>query len=108
LFRGTNTVERIAAGEAVLNALLASPAAGHIVIAATHDLELVDLLKDRYAAFHFADAVGESGLAFDYLLRPGPATTRNAIALLGLRGAPPSLVERALARARALDEARRR
>lgn len=110
LFRGTNTVERIAAGEAVLAALVeptstARPAP-HIVVAATHDLELVDLLAGRYAAFHFTDHVGNDGLEFDYRLRPGPANTRNAIALLGLRGAPADLVTRALTRAGELDEAR--
>jgi hypothetical protein len=110
LFRGTNTVERIAAGEAVLAALVeptsATRPAPHIVVAATHDLELVDLLADRYAAFHFTDHVGNDGLEFDYHLRPGPANTRNAIALLGLRGAPATLVTRALARAGELDGAR--
>jgi hypothetical protein len=110
LFRGTNTVERIAAGEAVLAALAGGAArrspAAHIVVAATHDQELVDLLDGRYTAFHFADRVDAAGLAFDYQLRPGPATTRNAIVLLRMRGAPADLVERALARAAALDDAR--
>jgi hypothetical protein len=110
LFRGTNAVERIAAAEAVLETLL-TPAPGathpaHIVIAATHDQELVDLLEGQYTPFHFSDTLDAEGLAFDYRLRPGPATTRNAIALLGLRGAPPELVERALARAALLDQAR--
>jgi len=46
-------------------------------------------------------------LVFDYRLRAGPATTRNAIALLRLNGAPDGLVARALARAEALDARRR-
>jgi hypothetical protein len=50
LFRGAITVERIAAGEAVLLELLShhedeSAGPPHIVIAATHDRELVDLLR---------------------------------------------------------------
>lgn len=104
LFRGTNTVERIAAGEAVLVSLLETTAgrdrSPHLVVAATHDQELVDLLRATYAPYHFADTIDDSGLTFDYTLRPGPATTWNAIALLRLRGAPTPLVERALARAR--------
>ena len=52
LFRGTNAVERIAAGEAVLWTLLEPPASqaspAHVVIAATHDQELVELLAGRY------------------------------------------------------------
>ncbi len=110
LFRGTNTVERIAAGEAVLAALVADLPDGqptpHIVVAATHDQELVDLLGGRYESFHFSDRVGDDGLEFDYQLRTGPALTRNAIALLRLRGAPPDLVALATARANALDAAR--
>jgi DNA mismatch repair ATPase MutS len=101
LFRGTNAVERIAAGEAVLTELLvdATDVRPHIVLAATHDGELVDLLRGSYAAYHFGDAIGPNGLTFDYHLLPGPATTRNAITLLQLQGAPESLVNRALARA---------
>ncbi len=111
LFRGTNTVERIAAGEAVLVSLIESHTAAdraspHIIVVATHDLELVDLLAGRYAPYHFTDIVDDEGLAFDYQLREGPALGRNAIALLKQRGAPASLVARATARANALDEAR--
>jgi DNA mismatch repair ATPase MutS len=107
LFRGTNAVERIAAGEAVLRELIVDSSDLNIVLAATHDGELVDLLRDRYSAYHFGDAIGPHGLTFDYHLLPGPATTRNAITLLQLQGAPESLVNRALARAAALDHERR-
>jgi MutS domain V len=110
LFRGTNTIERIAAGEAVLRDMLAPPPDGglspHFVVAATHDQELVHLLDGVYAPFHFRDTVDDEGLAFDYQLRSGPSTSTNAIALLRLRGAPPDLVARAVARARELDHAR--
>jgi hypothetical protein len=110
LFRGTNAVERIAAGEAVL-AQIAKTRDGrpspHIVIAATHDHELVDLLRETHEPYHFTDTVGPEGLTFEYKLEPGPATTRNAITLLELNGAPPELVERALRRAVLLDEERR-
>jgi hypothetical protein len=102
LFRGTNAVERIAAAEAVLDALVAD-GRPHIALAATHDGELVDLLKDHYVVYHLGDAVGPDGLVFDYRLTAGPATSRNAITLLRLNGAPESLVTQALARAAALD-----
>ena len=108
LFRGTNAVERIAAGQAVLLELLsdAGRTNPHVVLAATHDGELVNLLPARYAAFHFGDTVGPDGLIFDYQMRSGPATTRNAIALLRLHGAPPELIRRALACAETLDAER--
>ena len=110
LFRGTNAVERIAAGEAVLRALLAprqnGKAAPHVVLAATHDHELVELVAGWYVAYHFTDSVGDDGLAFDYQLLPGVASSRNAISLLKLRGAPEDLVSRAMNRAAALDRMR--
>jgi DNA mismatch repair ATPase MutS len=108
LFRGTNAVERIAAGRAVLLELVsdAKRPSLHVVLAATHDGELVNLLPGSYSAVHFGDAVGADGLAFDYQLRPGPATTRNAIALLRIHGASEDLIRRALECAAMLDAQR--
>jgi hypothetical protein len=105
LFRGTNAVERIAAGQAVLTQLLDAGGGGgpHLVLAATHDLELVELAADRFAACHFGDAIGPDGLTFSHRLQHGPATSRNAIALLGLHGAPDALIRRATATAAMLD-----
>ena len=105
LFRGTSTAERIAAGEAVLAELISDDddqedqtGSPHIVIAATHDREFVDLLRGVYASYHFSDTVGSGGLSFNYRLREGPARSRNAIALLELYGAPVRIVQRARAR----------
>ena len=56
--------------------------------------------------FHFGDATGEGGLTFDHRLQQGRATTRNAIALLRLYGAPQGLIVRALACAADLDRQR--
>jgi len=109
MFRGTNAVERIAAGQAVLRELVDSgDARRHVVLAATHDGELVDLLPDRFDAVHFGDTVGDDGIVFNYRLQPGRATTRNAIALLKQKGAPERLVHHAIARAEALDKERAR
>jgi len=104
LFRGTNAVERIAASEATLRELAMTT---HVVIAATHDLELVQLLDGSYAPFHFTDRIEPGGLVFEYTLTSGVSTTRNAIALLELNGAPPALVARARARAERLAVERR-
>ena len=108
MFRGTNAVERIAAGQAVLRGLVecADGRRRHVVLAATHDGELVDLLPDRFDAVHFGDTVGDDGIVFNYQLQSGRATTRNAIALLKQKGAPDRLVQEAMACAEALDEAR--
>jgi DNA mismatch repair ATPase MutS len=109
LFRGTNAIERIAAGEAVLRELLLNRPdheKHHVALAATHDGELVDLLADAFDAWHFGDSIGPDGLAFDHRLRTGPATSRNAIALLRLSGAPETLVHRATKSADRLDRER--
>jgi hypothetical protein len=108
LFRGTNAVERVAAGQALLHELLAGANGSkpHLVLAATHDGELVDLLEDLFSPYHFEDAIGPDGLMFSHRLEPGPATTRNAIALLKLNGAPQTLIERAIACAAELDAQR--
>jgi hypothetical protein len=109
LFRGTNAVERIAAGQAVLQQLLLAPKDAtkpHVVLAATHDRELVDLASRRFDPYHFGDAVGPDGLIFDHRLQHGPATTRNAIALLRLHGAPETLLTQAVTTAETLDRQR--
>jgi hypothetical protein len=105
LFRGTNAVERIAAAEAVLDAIIGREKP-HVALVATHDGELVDLLRDSYEVCHFGDELGPGGLTFNYRLTPGPATSRNAIALLKLNGAPERLVQCALDRAAELDRLR--
>jgi hypothetical protein len=109
IFRGTNACERIAAGEAVLRALVIAESSRRthdVCLAATHDAELVDLLFDILEPWHFGDSLGPEGLAFDHRLREGPATTRNAIALLRFNGAPEALVSRATTTADRLERQR--
>lgn len=100
MFRGTNPVERIAASIEVLRYL----AADGIVCAATHDLEICRGVGDGFENAHFRErdlGDGDVDLAFDYVLRPGPCETRNAIALLHRAGFPSAVVSAAVARARA-------
>ena len=106
LFRGTNAVERVAAAEAVLRELVRNR--HHLVVVATHDGELTDLLEGVYESFHFGERANAEGLAFDYTLQPGPATSRNAIALLRLHGVSDTVVQNALRRAEELDRKRAR
>ena len=51
LFRDTNVVERIAASEATLRKLADT---SHVVVTATHDVEIVSLLRGTFTPFHFA------------------------------------------------------
>jgi hypothetical protein len=90
-FRGTNTVERIASSSSVLRHL----ARRQLVLASTHDGELQQLLGDSFDMFHFRDQVVDGVYGFDYVIRPGPAQSRNAIRLLELRGYPAPVVAEA-------------
>jgi DNA mismatch repair ATPase MutS len=101
LFKGTNTVERIAATRAVLAYL--QPRS--LVVASTHDGELGALLAPAFSEYHFSETVTETEWYFDYLLKPGPLTTRNAIRLLARAGYPDVIVQDALALSRTLDAA---
>lgn len=89
LFRGTNTLERVSAGRAVLARLARGP---HFVAVASHDLELVPLLHGTYVPHHFREEVAAGVLSFDYVLREGPSSTRNAIALLAWAAYPDEVV----------------
>lgn len=91
-FSGTNTVERIAVARAVLEALETQA----IVLVTTHDVELQAMLDDRYALYHFQEDPDTDGY-FDYRLRSGPATERNAIRLLDRLGFPRDITANALA-----------
>jgi hypothetical protein len=105
LFRGTNSVDRIAASAASYSYLAeAADGCRCLVIAATHDLELVPALAGQFAPYHFGDRIAADRLEFEYRLRPGVAPSRNAIALLQILGAPPLVVEQAHLRAAALGD----
>jgi len=92
IFRGTNSVERISASAEVLLYLGKHHC---IVFAATHDLELTELVKSSYGNFHFLEKITEEGIAFDYKLLEGPSTTRNAIKLLRHVGYPEEIADAA-------------
>lgn len=92
ILRGTNTVERIAAATAVLRYLGRTS----MVLVTTHDLELADALADQFDLYHFSEQVVSGTYGFDYRLRKGPATARNAIKLMALHGFPDSIVQEAM------------
>lgn len=92
LFKGTNTTERIAIAKAVLAALATQR---NVVFASTHDIELTSLLAGQYSLYHFCETISDDKLSFDYLLKPGPVTERNAIRIIELYGYPAEVVEEA-------------
>ena len=96
VLRGTNTVERIAASTQILASLGTS---GILCFAATHDIELTELLGDQFDNYHFEEDVLEGDVVFNYRLLKGKATTRNAIRLLELMGYEDRIIQLANAQA---------
>lgn len=92
VLRGTNTVERIAASSTILGELAKKPC---LCLAATHDIELTDLLKENYNLYHFEEQLKGDEMFFDYKIKEGKATSRNAINLLAILGFDQALVQRA-------------
>jgi len=93
LYKGTNTVERIAAAEAVLHYLAQH---NNLVFVATHDIELADLLQEKYELYHFSESIEGEKVAFDYKLKPGTITETNAIRILAINHYPQEIIDRAL------------
>lgn len=91
IFRGTNSEERIGAATRLLNYFVKQNAA---IIVATHDLELTQTASPSYRCCHFSEKVGQTGLEFDYKLKEGVSTTRNALKILGFLGYPSEIVDR--------------
>jgi DNA mismatch repair ATPase MutS len=89
ILQGTNTAERSVAARRVIAYLVEQGAIGAV---STHDLALADdsRLAQSAVSVHFTDTVGEGPdvppMSFDYRLRPGVATTTNALRLMRLIG----------------------
>lgn len=96
ILQGTNTAERRTAARTILGHLLAAGAVGAV---STHDLTLADApeLAASLTQVHLRETVSGEGsekrLSFDHRLRPGPATSRNALVLLELVGLAPDAAE---------------
>ncbi|HEY3370389.1 MAG TPA: hypothetical protein VGK10_06035 [Prolixibacteraceae bacterium] len=103
IFKGTNTVERISAGKAVLSSLIQ---ANNIVFVSTHDIELADLLKQEYELYHFSELVDAKTVDFDYKLKEGKLKTRNAIRILQINDYPEHIISEAIEIAREMDKER--
>lgn len=93
IFKGTNSQERVSAGYAILDYLNQSK---HIVLVATHDLELVNLLECRnYAVYHFQEQIMSKELNFDFKIKKGKMTKQNAIEILELYNYPKKITDTA-------------
>jgi DNA mismatch repair ATPase MutS len=89
ILQGTNSVERHIAVARVLSHLIDKGAIGAV---STHDLDLATApdLVGACQAVHFRETLhgadADRQMTFDYRLRPGVATTTNALKLLELVG----------------------
>jgi energy-coupling factor transporter ATP-binding protein EcfA2 len=86
ILQGTNSAERSTAVRAVARHLLEAGAIGAMT---THDLNIAaeEPLASAAQLVHFTEIVDEDGtMRFDYRLRPGLATSRNALRLMKLIG----------------------
>jgi len=92
IFRGTNTIERIAAAKAVLSYFIHNQS---FVFVSTHDLELAELLGSDYKVFSFEEVIGDDRLVFDYKIKEGLLKNRNGIAVLKGVGFPESIIDEA-------------
>ncbi|MNY16902.1 DNA mismatch repair protein MutS [compost metagenome] len=92
LFKGTNTIERIASAKAILSYL--SKRKGQVFVS-THDLELTRLLKDEFELVYFSEYVSNETIHFDYTLKSGVPEKGNAIRILEMNGYPKEIIREA-------------
>lgn len=91
ILHGTNTSERQIAARQIIRTLLRYGATGAV---SSHDLSLTETpdLTDARDAVHFTETFtrGPDGpaMSFDYQLRPGVATSTNALKLMEMVGLP--------------------
>lgn len=91
IFKGTNTIERISGGKAILSYLNNERA---VVLVSTHDIELTELLAEsNYDLYHFSETLDNDQLHFDHKLKPGQLTKRNAIQILELYNYPEEIIK---------------
>ena len=92
ILKGTNTRERLAASNAILSYMVQKQ--GFLLIA-THDLELVYALKNRYDTYYFDSQVHEKDIVFPYKIRRGIVGKTNAIDLMELLDFPEEITDQA-------------
>lgn len=100
VFKGTNTVERIASAKAILSYLNRN---NNLVIVSTHDIELSRMLEKEYDLFHFVETIQNNKFHFDHKIKPGTLRTRNAIRILEMSNYPEEIIREAQQISKVLD-----
>ena len=86
IFKGTNSSDRHTGAKQVMLQLIKNGAIGMV---STHDLELGELEKETNGSiknYHFEEQYKDNAISFDYRLREGVSTTRNALYLIRMAG----------------------
>ena len=85
IFKGTNSIDRHMGAEILINQLCEKEAMGFV---STHDLELCDLEEQnlKVVNYNFKEYYSNNEIKFDYKLRRGKSTTRNAVYLMRMAG----------------------
>jgi len=101
ILKGTNTIERIAASTAVLRYLHQQ---NSICLVASHDSELTQILKNEFENYHFSEQITNNEIIFDYLIKPGPSKTTNAVKLLAYTNYDVKIIQDAEAMVRKFED----
>ncbi len=91
-FKGTNTLERISLAKAVLEFLNKND---NIVIASSHDLELIELISKDFELYYFTETIKDNYLNFDHTIKPGFLKTTNAIKIIEIENYPQIIIDEA-------------
>ncbi|OOM11907.1 MutS family DNA mismatch repair protein [Clostridium saccharobutylicum] len=86
IFKGTNPIDRITGARILMRQLCRN---GNLGFVSTHDLELSEMEKQvnsKIKNYHFSEYYIDNRINFDYKLKKGVSTTRNAIYLMKLAG----------------------
>ncbi|MBA8788538.1 MutS-related protein [Clostridium saccharobutylicum] len=86
IFKGTNSIDRITGARILMRQLCRN---GNLGFVSTHDLELSEMEKQmnsKIKNYHFSEYYIDNRINFDYKLKKGVSTTRNAIYLMKLAG----------------------
>lgn len=86
IFKGTNSIDRHLGAKILIKNLEAAKTCGMV---STHDLELAEMENEsggRIKNYHFKEFYEDGKIRFDYKLRSGVSSTRNALYLMKMAG----------------------
>jgi DNA mismatch repair ATPase MutS len=92
ILKGTNIYDRTKIARSILS-YLTSPVHS-MVIVTSHDIDLANQLRDIFDFYYFTETVNDTGMQFDYKIRKGLSTERNAVKLLSMLDFPKEIISK--------------